>query len=205
MKVKQLFLISTLLVSTTSVAETTAPFGLTWGMSVEESRELGVILTSFPSKHMPEVDQYKVDELPKDLSNADFYFLDFDDEYGLQRITMASDRIYNDVYGDEGKKAYLSLRKSLEEKYGEPSPSYEMIGLALWKEADEFYQCLNYEGCGYWRSFFSVEDSRERIIFELKGVGRGEGYLLLDYQGPMWPVVLHQVDIQRSAIDSDAL
>lgn len=61
---------------------------------------------------------------------------------------MYSEDIENDTYGSEGKEKYENIKTSLRKKYGLPTLKLEVSGLTLWNEPDEFYQCLDYDGCG---------------------------------------------------------
>ncbi len=65
----------------------------------------------------------------------------------------------------------------LTKKYGKPSSHLEISGQELYKDYDEFYQCLGYSGCG---AYFSVYNfSGGTIGLELIGQSRGEGFLKL--------------------------
>jgi|TARA_R110001583_G_C5666453_1_gene410238 hypothetical protein len=186
-----------------SLAFADAPFGLTWGMSKAELEGQGVALS--PEASGEGLESYSTDLLPIDLSNADFYLLYFGKDRGLQKVSMASDNISNDIYGTKGKEAYDRLKTALTEKYGDPIESFSTIGGKLWKDADEFYQCLAYDGCGIWASFFENKESNEFIGLELKGLNRGEGYLTLAYDGPEWGTVLSERDAETASQDSSAL
>ena len=59
-----------------------APFGLQWGMSMEEVTAMGVELTPHPSKK----DVYSAAALPKNLSDAEIYILRFKRGFGLVRV-----------------------------------------------------------------------------------------------------------------------
>ncbi|ECK6867611.1 hypothetical protein FSD44_24235 [Salmonella enterica] len=104
------------------------------------------------------------------------------DKYGLVKVEIKKD-IIDDIYGAEGVELYEKYKKVLEGKYGKPKPSYEYIGRSLYKEKDEFYQCLSYSGCGQYISFFfPVKDSHMTISLELKGERRGRGRLEMVYE-----------------------
>lgn len=203
MKKIALALLLTPLVAIPSLASADAPFGLTWGMSKSEVESLGVTL--FDEEQNRNIKLYRTNELPIDLSNAEFYGLIFDENRGLQKITMVSDTISNDAYGREGKSAYDRIKTALIGKYGDPTNDYDFIGLKLWDESDEFYQCLAYDGCGGWASFFENEETGEVTALSLNGLRRGEGYLTLEYEGPGWGAALDDKDSAVNSQDNEAL
>ena len=120
------------------------------------------------SLHLGVTGILKVTSLPKDLTIAEFYYLIFVTEKHLQKIVMSSKDIKNDLYGSEGKKKYEKIKMSLRKKYGSPTQELETSGLKLWDDPDEFYQCLDYSGCGYWTSVFKDKKSGVTVGLELK-------------------------------------
>lgn len=203
MKRTALFFLLAPVVAMPSLAFADAPFGLTWGMSKVEVEDLGVTLLDGNKERNLEI--YQANELPIDLSNAEFYSLIFDENQGLQKVTMVSDTISSDAYGREGKSAYDRIKTALTDKYGAPSNDYNFIGLKLWDEPDEFYQCLAYDGCGGWASFFENNETGEVTALTLRGLRRGEGYLTLAYEGPGWAAALDEKDEAVEFQDRDAL
>ena len=196
------FLLGPLLVAP-SLAIADAPFGLTWGMSKAEVESLGVTLLESSSEGS--IAFYRTDELPIDLSNAEIYSLVIEEDRGLQKVTMVSDNIENDAYGDEGKRVYNRLKTALIDKYGEPDSDFEFVGGTLWDEDDEFYQCLAYDGCGGWASFFINESAGESVFISLEGLSRGTGYIKLAYEGPEWGAVVDEADAAKASQDASAL
>ena len=75
---------------------------------------------------------------------------------------MDSEDITNDAFGSKGKEMYDDIKSKLKNKYGEPTENFEFVGLRLYDESDEFYQCLSYDGCGMWTSFFV---DKEQVVF----------------------------------------
>ena len=179
------------------------PFGLTWGVSQEGVIKAGVQL--MPMESQPGMEAYSTSNVPKDLSIAESYLLVFGEGYGLQKVIMISETIENDAFGTKGKEVYAGLKDALVAKYGEPSTNFEEVGLKLWDNSDEFYQCLAYSGCGMWTAIFVHEPSGQTIGLNLQGLRRGEGYIKLAYEGPKWSELIGQVKEKESKSDADAL
>ena len=178
------------------------PFGLGWGMSEQDTKILGVNCEEKTTQSRITV--CKTTSLPKNLSISDQYALYIDGKYQLQKVTMISEIISNDIYGSEGKEIYFDLKNKLSNKYGKPSDSFEYVGDELYDESDEFYQCLAYEGCGYYLSFYK-DSSGETITLEIEGIRRGSGYISLSYEGPSWGAVVDEHNNKKSDSDEDAL
>jgi len=177
------------------------PFGLNWGSKANYLITSGINLIN-------EIEQgryklYETESLPKSLSIAEKYILIFDVKYGLQKVIMISKDITGDIYGTEGKSIYSDLKNKLTTKYGSPTQSFERVGMTLYDELDEFYQCLKYEGCGYWTSMFSSDSMI--IGLDLKGTSRGVGYIKITYEGPLWHMSLDEKNLDNSKSDTDAL
>jgi hypothetical protein len=102
-----------------------------------------------------------------------------------------------------GIKLYGKVKTSLSNKYGEPT-QYEYTGNELYDEYDEFYQCLMYDGCGTWASFWSIENGGV-VMIELKGLSRGTGYLNMAYESAKWPNIVDRINKEKSQSDMDAL
>lgn len=182
----------------------TGPFGLQWGASAEEISALGVLLKKEDSSDN-KFSIYSTKKLPKSLSIAERYTLLFDKGYQLQKMLISSKDIDNDLYGNEGKETYSSIKAQLREKYGRPIIEIEKSGDVLYKKEDEFYQCLIYTGCGHWVSVFESISDNSTISIELNGLERGKGYISLTYEGPLWSKIVDETKSNDSKSDADAL
>lgn len=166
-----------------------APFGLKWGMTPDEARSSGIELSS--EKIDGNLSAYSATNLPSQPSSTDFTTIIFSNNRGLQKIIWNSQNITGDSNGAKGKSEFKSYQEVLEEKYGKPAPSktIKKYGLRLYKESDEFYQCLNYDGCGYWFALWELQSMV--IMMEVKSLGRrGEGWISITYEGPEWSETL---------------
>jgi hypothetical protein len=186
---------------TNTHAEILAPFGFTWGMSKETIISKGVVFKECKSDRSLDICQTK--KSIRSVSFGDTYILFIDSKTGLQKIVMASKNITNDIRGTSGKELYFKVKKSLIKKYGEPK-NYEYIGKKLYKEDDEFYQCLKYSGCGSWTSFW-IKPKKGTVVAELLGLTRGKGYLKLGYESKSWSDILTSLKSQESDNDDAAL
>ena len=183
------------------IASEDAPFGLKWGVGVDDLRNQGIELQKKRAEGRLEI--FSAKSLPKNLSIAEYYILYFDQEFGLQKIVMFSEDITDDAFGSKGKEIYDDIKSKLKNKYGKPA-STEIMGLYLFDEPDEFYQCLSYDGCGIWASFFAV-DKEQIVAVEIEGTRRGHGFIKLAYEGSKWSESVHARRAELSKSDSDAL
>ncbi len=186
----------------TSAIAGEGPFGIDWGNSISEIEAMGVTCSNKSTKDRFTI--CKTASLPKNLSISEEYVLYFDKKYYLQKVKMTSKDIDNDISGSDGKETYSDLKSKLTAKYGAPTNSYEYIGRKLWDEYDEFYQCLAYSGCGAWISFFKSK-AGEVVALQLNGLGRGQGYITLTYEGPSWSNAVDAYRSKESEADADAL
>ncbi len=178
-----------------------APFGLKWGASPQELKNLNLKKESSDAN----TTIYSTVTPPKNISIASEYYLIFDNEIQLQKIIMISKNIDNDTYGINGKEVYEKIKLGLKSKYNEPTSSYEQTGLKLYKDNDEFYQCLKYDGCGNWISIFKDQQSGTSIVLELNGISRGTGFIKLTYESSHWGDVVDKHDAIKTKSDNNSL
>ena len=181
--------------------EITAPFGFQWGQSQKVLENKGVPLTDCSTKN--KLTSCNTIKPIKGVSFGEQYRLILDDEKGLQKVILISKDITSDITGSDGKALYEKIKQSLTKKYGVPE-AYESMGLKLYKEYDEFYQCLKYEGCGNWVAFWQIENGGNAIV-KLKGLSRGKGYLTLTYESKEWSAIVDSLKARENASDDDAL
>lgn len=75
--------------------------------------------------------------------------------------------------------------------------------MTLYEDADEFYQCLKYNGCGYWQIVLS-NGNGELALVQIKGQARGTGYLRLAVEGPRWEHILELIETRQQNADKGA-
>ncbi|MCX8650784.1 hypothetical protein J3U21_10965 [Gilliamella sp. B2776] len=172
---KKLFLIS-IFFSFIAYAKIDAPIGLTWGESDAD------VVSKYKAKKVYVSDDiifYELTEPPMTLPNFDSYMVLVHKDLGLMKVVLR-EKIKDDPYGTKGKEEYFKYKKVLTKKYGKPE-SIEKIGLKLYKEIDEFYQCLKYTGCGSYSSYFA----QFQIGLEIEGSSRGQGELQIIYESDL--------------------
>lgn len=177
-------------------------FGANWGASISDVKKQGISLEKKNSSG--QIDVYAAMSMPKNLSIAEEYRLFFHSKDGLQKILMISKDITEDPTGREGKDLFSKLKEQLISKYGQPSNGRELVGVKLYDDYDEFYQCLAYAGCGMWTQLFNGPDGGT-IGLTLKGLGRGKGYIQLVYEGPKWSDAVDELRSTKSKVDAEAL
>lgn len=178
-----------------------ALFGLRWGMTVAEVKAAGVTLSK--TRGDRNLETYKASSMPKNLSDFESYSMVFADGR-LVKIWGLSKDIANDPSGSAGKERFEALRTALIQKYGQPKLNSQTVGNKLFKEYDEFYQCLAYSGCGLWVSTFGTPD--KDLSIELKGLRRGTGYVDITAEAkPQWGQALEVYKSRKNSSDKDAL
>ena len=198
MTLRTFALISILLVPLSTLAneDFPAPFGLRWDMSEAELKSVGFSHTTTNGG----LDLYASVSVPKSWSKGDTYLAVF---YQGNLVKLAANSIHftDDVYGTEGKKTYSQLKNLLTKKYGQPTNQLERVGLSLYDDSDEFYQCLEYSGCGAYATVF--EYAGGTIGISLNGVRRGEGYLTIGYESPAFSRAKRAIEQRDASADED--
>jgi hypothetical protein len=203
MKLKSLFFTFYLVLSQSAVAADgdDALFGLRWGMTVEQVRSTGVQLTKTSGDK--NLETFKSSSVPKPLSGFASYSMIFADGK-LVKLWAISDQISGDPTGSTGKERFETLNTLLVQKYGTPKQNMQSVGNRLFKEYDEFYQCLAYSGCGMWVSLFETTD--KFLSLQVKGVRRGAGFLDITAEAkPQWSQALEVYKSRKNNSDKDAL
>ena len=178
-----------------------APFGLEWGLSKEQVTAMGVELTSTnPVKGI-----YTAKTLPKNLSDAEDYVLVFKQEFGLVKVSALTSDITRDVYGSKGKERYSQLKTAVANKYGKPDDEFEYTDHGI--DSDQFYQCLAYDGCGAWASYWADTEGETdgSIALNIRGVSRGTGFIHLSYESAAYYTAKEQEEAEKSRSDEDSL
>ena len=181
-----------------SPSEVQAPFGLKWGASQSEFSDL----TDCESKQS--ITFCKVNSVPKPLSDAESHRLAFDDKEGLVKIGYFGNQITGDPFGTEGVKRFNELKSALSSKYPKAEKqSFISMHKNLYRDSDEFYECLRYSGCGLYA--WGVSPGKGTIGLQIKGLSRGRGYIGLTYESPKWVEVIKKAKSSNQADDKDAL
>jgi len=178
-----------------------AIFGLSWGMTPTEVKELGTRLK--PEKKTDNLYIYSANSLPNNLKDTGSYTLVFSKDGKLVKIIMLSKKFINDIYGDQGRSRFEELALELSHKYQEISSIME-TGIKAYDSEDEFYQCLAYPGCGLWVKKFRGEN--KDIFLQMNGIKKGEGYISITVEAvPEWDFAREAKDSIIVVDDADAL
>lgn len=161
------------------------PFGMKWDDSKES------VLEKYPSA-VREVDGDLTfitiagngsNEFP---SNTDFVTLTYADGYGLVKVRWVSEDVKSDLYGTGGVEVFDRVYTALSKKLG-AGEEIKHVGAELYKDRDEFYECLAYDGCGVWVAFWKGTESTNSVsMLQLNGLRRGEGYVSYSVEHPNW-------------------
>ena len=163
-------------------------FGLSWGMTYDQVKAKGVVLT--PVGEEGGISMYTAESLPLDIGDVHEYALLFTKKRGLLKVGVYFNKIEDDIYGTKGKEDFKQLSDILKQKYTAGECAHD-VGGKLFKARDEFYQCLKYKGCGLWLSLFNSED--RNISLRLDGLARGTGQISLIFEAvPGWKVTLKE-------------
>lgn len=182
-----------------------APFGLRWGMSTEQVKTLvGKYSQAEPRADRPGISIIHFGAAPKTPARTALITALFSADVGLVKLVWQSEEIDNDVYGIKGKSFYSQIKNIIKEKYTSgDSKETEIVGVKLYNEADEFYQCLKYAGCGAW-SLFRRPDSGGIIAVQLRGVRRGVGYVAVSYESPQFSAAMDAAEKRGASKDKKA-
>lgn len=99
-----------------------APFGLIWGNSIKEIKNLGVTLNKIGEKDY--INNFTTGHLPKNINDFREVNLTFGIEDHLWRIIAYGKFIKDDASASEGLKIYYQYYKLLEKKYGHAQQFY---------------------------------------------------------------------------------
>jgi len=167
---------------TAQANEMLTELGLAWGQTQKTLSAKGYQLTNCLTKKS--VTSCDVTHHIEGPALDAMYILFFDKYDGLQKFQMPVSYLEDDATGTKGIDLYHKLKANLTKRYDEPK-SYEYAGQKLYTGQDEFYQCLQYDGCGAWVSFWNTSDG-DFVYINLVGVDKGAGYLILFYESKRW-------------------
>ena len=177
-----------------------APLGLVWGTSGD------VLKTEFSASLDEEehsrIKFYEINKTPINSAEFNKIYGFVDDKYGLVKVVLVKD-IANDAYGSDGLELYKKYKEVLQGKYGKPK-SYEYTGREVYKETDEFYQCLKYQGCGARASFFEPKKDTSISVL-LRGWKRGEGDMVISYESLLYSKANKEIQKETNKVISDGL
>jgi hypothetical protein len=157
-----------------AAADDSAPFGLVWGMSVEQLREAGVDLRALQADDTGV--RYSTSNLPKMLADLDEAILSFGRNNRLYRVEAVSRDFLHDIDGSRVKARYEALSRSLAAKYGAGRVTHDIN--KPWDRPEHFLMGLNLGSSRYYTEFESRTVS-VRLAIEAKR--RDTGVYVLIY------------------------
>lgn len=158
-----------------ALADSAAPFGLVWGMSVEKLEASGVRLQPRPRDASGE--RYATTSLPRPLDDLGETLLSFGTNDKLHRIEAVSKDVLNDPEGTRLKARYAELSRALASKYGKGDVHHEIV--APWTRPDDFLTGI-YRGRSTYYTDFSAENVTVRL--EIRASRRGISNYALTFQ-----------------------
>ena len=211
---KVLFLV--VLVSSTILAIARAenippeyPFGLKWGMTLEEVKPLCGELISTMTRERPtygkdttkKLTSVMVKSLKKTiwLGESEFVHFIFDSEHGLEEIDWRSAPIRNYRF-DEAKKKYNELLDILTNSYGEAPAVKRFSGYDSFDDKNKLFDCSPKQGtlCGGVENIWADEKYGAAVV-SLSTHKGGISYISLHYHSVESPVAGHLLrEVEKS-------
>lgn len=168
-------ILSLFLNAQSALADSTAPFGLTWGMTLQalESRGVGVrpLFSDGPDTRVA------VRNLPKMLSDTDEAILSFGADNRLRRIEARSIDFRHDSDGARLKARYNALSRALTAKYGKGETHHDIA--ITWRKPTDFLMGL-YRGASTYYSTFAGTEVAVRL--EIRATRRFVGHYVLIFE-----------------------
>jgi hypothetical protein len=192
-----------LTLSGTALAADEAVFGLAWGQTPAQVQAQGIALTLEKTQGHLQVFSTR-SPLPQGLKDASGYMLGFDDQKGLVKVRSLQIFV-QDPDGSRGRATFDRLASVLASKYTrDPAHSMQVVGQRLYTKPDEFYQCLDYAGCGLWAQTFMAPT--KRVMIQLDGLKPGTGSLSITVEAyPAFEQSLAKTQAEQAQAERNAL
>ncbi len=117
-----------------------APFGLSWGMTSDDVRKMGVTLTPVPPNENFGI-CFAATNLPKVIGDAQSIVLDFGYDNHLFKVVAIGELNRNDPYAFKTQNRYQDLVSGLSAHYGAGN-STDIRDTEIWKTPDEYVMSL---------------------------------------------------------------
>lgn len=157
-----------------------APFGFSWSDTYSD------VDSRFPRNVPQNINGLLAVYLGSDVqtafdaslpSNTESVFLYFNEDDVLVKIQWNSEEFINDSDGATGKKEYSRILDRLSARLGDPDSELTAAGLRVYREKNEFYECLSYPDCGMWYASWGGEGFGGYASLRLHGKGTARGIL----------------------------
>jgi hypothetical protein len=158
-----------------ALAESEAPFGLSWGVSAEQLKASGVGL----QLRLPDNTgvRFAAANLPKALSDLGEAILSFGNNDKLHKIEAISEDVTNDPAGIRLKARYATLSRALTRKYGKGVTRHKI--LEPWTRRNDFLTGI-YRGSSRYYTDFIGENVTIRL--KIRASRRGTSNYVLTFQ-----------------------
>jgi hypothetical protein len=153
---------------------TDAAFGLKWGMSADDTRKLGVVLTEAQDARFGK--SYTATKFPKMLSDAELVQISFGYDDKLWHIAAAGKSNQNDPYGSAARQRYDELSMALTEKYGKGKQTHH-TGRSY--ETEHFTMGLT-TGNTWW--FTDFENATVKVQISISATGFSASHWLIIFE-----------------------
>ncbi len=163
-----------------ALADEGAPFGLSWGVSVEKLKATGVKLQlRIPDKSGV---RFAASNLPKALSDLGEAILSFGNDDQLHKVEAVSEDVVGDLDGTRLKARYAALSRALTAKYGKGVTRHEIP--EPWTRPNDFLTGI-YRGSSHYHTNFTGENVTVRL--EIRASRRGVSNYVLIFQHKKTP------------------
>lgn len=105
--------------------------------------EMGDPISKYKYKTTDSPYRYTLTQVPTPFPDADFYSVIATPETGVCKISMATKDFDNDSYGSKVQAEYEKLKKSLTDRYGSPTDSFDFLRSgSIWDESRDYAMSL---------------------------------------------------------------
>ena len=172
------------------------PFGLEWGMSLNDVKAKGEILTELEATYSSRAFSY----LPnKRHSSFVEYEIELGYEEGLMRVAAGSSAIKSNKYGTEVKAAFESISASLSKVYGEPIEEIEEVDKeSFWVKDSPDWMMSLYEGSRQIMTIWGNEDTA--VVLSIEPITIQSARLILLYESPQYYHYLNRIESAENSV-----
>jgi hypothetical protein len=149
-------------------ADESAPFGLKWGISVEELRNTGVRL--YPRPRDESGERFAATNLPKALDDLKEVILSFGNDDKLHKVEAVSEDFRWDLDGTRVKARYNALSRALAAKYGKGETHHAIN--EPWTRPDNFLIGIHLGSSHYYTTF---DSKTVKVRLEIRASRRDVG------------------------------
>ena len=160
---------------TVSLADESAPFGLTWGVSTAKLEASGVKLSQRPPDASGQ--RFAATNLPKALTDLQEVILSFGSDGRLHKVEAISNDFRHDLDGKRLKARYAALSRALAAKYGNGEVHHQIS--EPWTRPIDFLIGIHLGSSTYYTNFASKGVT---VRLEIRASRRDVGRYALVFQ-----------------------